>query len=142
MASLCEVLFEIKDKVLVKDFTNVLTLVNLGVATTKLRTSNKPWIIEVEHSSFESKTTMAVSLFNEALATSGDAKRFLFKNGVYYSHILNAQTGWLITEAPRSITVATEQCVQAGILATLSLLQGVNAELYLEEQNIKYWAVR
>lgn len=129
---------------LIKDLTNVPTLVNLGgdLATTKPRTSNKPWVIGVEHPGFESETNMIVSLFNGALATSGDAKRFLFKNGVRYNHILNAQTGWPITEAPRSITVASEQCVQAGILATLSLLQGANAESYLEDQYIKFWAVR
>ena len=129
---------------LIKALTNVPILVNLGgdLAATMPRVGNKPWVIGVEHPGFESKTNMVVSLFNGALATSGDAKRFIFKDGVRYSHILNAHTGFPITDAPRSITVASEQCVQAGILATLSLLQGVNAESYLEEQEIKYWAVR
>lgn len=129
---------------LIKDIIDAPVLVNLGgdLAATKPREGNKPWIIGVEHPGFENKTDMVVSLYQGALATSGNAKRFLLKDGVRYSHILNAKTGWSIQDAPRSITVASQQCVQAGMLATLSILQGKSAEAYLDEQNIKYWAVR
>lgn len=129
---------------LAKEITEHPILINLGgdLAATKPREANKPWVIGVEHPGFENKTNMVVSLYQGALATSGNAKRFLLKNGVRYSHILNAKTGWSIINAPRSITVASEQCVQAGILATLSLLQGKNAEAYLDDQDVKYWAVR
>ena len=40
------------------------------------------------------------------------------------------------------MTVVAPQCIQAGILATLSLLQGSNAEQFLTEQDIKFWARR
>ena len=59
-----------------------------------------------------------------------------------YSHILNAKTGWPIVLAPRSITVVAPQCIQAGILATLALMQGEQAESFLTEQEIKFWAIR
>ena len=85
---------------------------------------------------------MVVSLLKGALATSGDAKRFLFKDNVRYSHILNAKTGWPVVQAPRSITVVAPQCIQAGILATLALMQGPQAEDFLTEQEIKFWAIR
>ena len=85
---------------------------------------------------------MVVSLMQGALATSGDAKRFLLKDNIRYSHILNAKTGWPIVQAPRSITVVAPQCIQAGILATLALMQGEQAEHFLTEQNIKFWAIR
>ncbi|XPF95164.1 FAD:protein FMN transferase [Colwellia sp. RE-S-Sl-9] len=129
---------------LAKEITEYPILINLGgdLAATKPRENNKPWVIGVEHPGFENKTNMVVSLYQGALATSGNAKRFLLKDGVRYSHILNAKTGWSIINAPRSITVSSEQCVQAGILATLSLLQGENAEAYLDDQEVKYWAVR
>lgn len=129
---------------LAKEITEYPILINLGgdLAATKPREDKKPWVIGVEHPGFENKTNMVVSLYQGALATSGNAKRFLLKDGVRYSHILNAKTGWSIINAPRSITVSSEQCVQAGILATLSLLQGENAEAYLDDQEVKYWAVR
>lgn len=129
---------------LAKKQTDKPILINLGgdLASTSSRRNNKPWQVGVEHPGFESGKTMVVSLYKGALATSGDAKRYLLKDNVRYSHILNARTGWPITQAPRSMTVTAPQCIQAGILATLSLMQGKNAERYLEEQEVKFWAIR
>ncbi len=77
-----------------------------------------------------------------ALATSGDAKRFLLRNGKRYGHILNPKTGYPIENAPRSITVAGSTCVQAGTLSTLALLQGENAEKFLQNQQAIHWCLR
>ena len=41
-----------------------------------------------------------------------------------------------------SAAVKAPQCIQAGILATLSQMQGDNAEQFLSEQDIKHWAIR
>jgi len=129
---------------IVKALTEQPVLVNLGgdLATNSARKNNQPWQVGVEHPGFVEKKTMVVSLFKGALATSGDAKRYLLKNGHRYSHILNAKTGFPIENAPRSITVSAPQCIQAGILATLSQMQGHNAEQFLSEQDIKHWAFR
>lgn len=134
--------------ILAKQLTNSPVLVNLGgdLAVTCSRLNNKPWQVAIEHPDTDNNTTsladMIVSLKSGALATSGDARRFLINDGKRYSHILNAKTGWPINEAPRSITVVAPQCIQAGILATLALLQGNDAEQFLDEQEIKYWARR
>ena len=129
---------------LINALTKQPVLVNLGgdLATNAARKNGEPWQVGVEHPGFVDKKTMVVSLFKGALATSGDAKRFLLKNGKRYSHILNAKTGWPIDNAPRSITVSAPQCIQAGLLATLALMQGDNAEKFLSEQEIKHWAIR
>ena len=129
---------------LINALTDQPVLVNLGgdLATNAARKNGEPWQVGVEHPGFVDKKTMVVSLFKGALATSGDAKRFLLKNGKRYSHILNAKTGWPIHNAPRSITVSAPQCIQAGLLATLAQMQGDNAEQFLSEQEIKYWAIR
>ena len=134
--------------ILAKKLTNSPVLVNLGgdLAVTNSRLHNEPWQVAIEHpytNSDQNKLAdMVVSLNSGALATSGDARRFLINDGKRYSHILNAKTGWPINEAPRSITVVAPQCIQAGILATLALLQGAYAEKFLEEQEIKFWARR
>ncbi|MDX2368109.1 MAG: FAD:protein FMN transferase [Colwellia sp.] len=131
--------------ILAKQLTNSPILVNLGgdLAVTCSRLNNEPWQVAIEHPDEDNNLTdMIVSLKTGALATSGDARRFLLNEGKRYSHILNAKTGWPIKEAPRSITVVAPQCIQAGILATLALLQGTHAEEFLEEQEIKYWARR
>jgi thiamine biosynthesis lipoprotein len=123
--------------------TNQAVLVNLGgdLATTSVRKNGQPWQVGVEHPGFVDKRPMVVSLYKGALATSGDAKRFLLKDGHRYSHILNAKTGWPIDNAPRSITVSAPQCIQAGILATLAQMKGEDAEQFLSEQEIKHWAI-
>lgn len=135
---------------LAKQLTQSSVLVNLGgdLAVTSCRLNNEPWQVAIEHPDTNSdsydnaSTDMIVSLKTGALATSGDARRYLIKDGKRYSHILNAKTGWPINDAPRSITVVAPQCIQAGILATLGLLQGNHAEEFLTEQEIQYWARR
>ena len=58
-----------------------------------------------------------------------------------YGHILDPTTGWPIADAPRSITVAAGTCVQAGMIATLAMLQGAEAKTFLEVQQVKFWIV-
>lgn len=136
--------------ILAKQVTDKPVLVNLGgdLAITSSRFNNKTWQVAIEHPDIDSTlgedkpADMIVSLQSGALATSGDARRFIIKDGIRYGHILNAKTGWPIANAPRSITVVAPQCIQAGILATLALLQGNNAEQFLTEQDIKFWARR
>ena len=125
-------------------FTQLPLLINLGgdLAANKPPKTNVPWQVGIEHPGFIERKPMVVSLLKGALATSGDAKRFLFKDNIRYSHILNAKTGWPVIQAPRSITVVAPQCIQAGILATLALMQGEQAESFLTEQEIKFWAIR
>ncbi len=136
--------------ILARQITDKPILVNLGgdLAVTSARVNDEAWHVAIErpdfgdHQNDKTKQDMIVSLKRGALATSGDAKRFLVKNGKRYGHILNAKTGWPIDNAPRSITVVAPQCIQAGILATLSLLQGINAEQFLTTQDIKFWVRR
>lgn len=128
----------------VKEITDVPVLVNLGgdLCATSPRNNRQPWQVGIENPAVTGNSTMVVSLYQGALATSGDASRYLVKDGKRYSHVLNAKTGWPIEDAPRSMTVAAPQCSQAGLLATLSLLQGSNAEAFLTAQHVKFWPIR
>lgn len=80
-------------------------------------------------------------LMHGGIATSGDARRFLIKDGVRYSHIINPKTGWPTANAPRSVTVAASSCTEAGILATLSILQGADAKSFLQSQGVTHWCI-
>ena len=73
-----------------------------------------------------------------AMATSGDARRYAIRNGVRHGHVLNPLTGWPVRGAPRSVTVLADSCVQAGLLATLGLLHGVDAEAFLEGEGVTF----
>jgi thiamine biosynthesis lipoprotein len=85
---------------------------------------------------------MMIDLKSGALATSGDARRYLLRDGVRYSHILDPTTGWPVADAPRSVTVAADTCTQAGMLSTLAMLEGADAEKFLAAQDVRYWCRR
>ena len=137
---------------LAKQITKLPVLVNLGgdLAVTGPRLNGLPWQVAIESiegtklnndNNKDDKDTI-VALYQGALATSGDSKRFLVKDGRRYSHVLNALTGWPIEQAPKSITTLAPQCIQAGMLATLAMLQGEGAEQFLSEQEVTYWSRR
>ena len=69
-------------------------------------------------------------------------RRFLLRDGVRYSHILDPLTGWPVAQAPRAVTVVAPSCTQAGMMATLASLQGADAEAFLDAQGLRYWVQR
>uniref|UniRef100_A0A486XJ88 FAD:protein FMN transferase n=1 Tax=Rheinheimera sp. BAL341 TaxID=1708203 RepID=A0A486XJ88_9GAMM len=116
-------------------------VVNFGgdMRCNRPREDGSLWRIGIENPTLADQAISAVGLNQGALATSGDSRRFLLKNGVRYSHILNPKTGWPISNAPRSVTVAAPNCLLVGMLATTALLQGADAEAFLQAQGLKYW---
>jgi len=102
----------------------------------------EPWRVGIESVRDSAAAARRIELASGALATSGDARRYLLKDGRRYGHILDPTTGWPVVDAPRSITVAADTCTQAGMLATLALLQGRDAEAFLAAQGVQHWALR
>ncbi|MET0037273.1 MAG: FAD:protein FMN transferase, partial [Candidatus Thiodiazotropha lotti] len=80
-------------------------------------------------------------ILTKASTFQGEAstRRFLLHNGKRYGHLLNPKTGWPIDASLRSATVAAATCTEAGLLATLALLQGPEAEAFLQIQSVQYW---
>jgi thiamine biosynthesis lipoprotein len=129
---------------LLRDATQASCLVNFGgdIAITGPRQSGAPWIIGVENPDDSRRfngTGTAIRLRQGAVATSGDARRYLLKDGIRYCHVLNPRTGWAVTGAPHSVTVTANTCTEAGILSTLALLHGADAEQFLKQQGVAYW---
>jgi thiamine biosynthesis lipoprotein len=122
--------------------TRAAVLVNFGGDLRALgsRRDGRPWRVGVE-SPVAAVAALDLELAQGALATSGDARRFLLKDGVRYPHILNPRTGWPVLDAPRSVTVLADACTEAGLLATLAMLQGRGARGFLAEQGVGYWVL-
>ncbi len=119
-------------------------LVNYGgdIACLKPRRNNQPWVIGVDDPSHTGEASAgAISLYQGGLATSGDARRFLLKDGKRYSHILNPKTGYPVEGAPRSVSVIASTCIEAGMLSTFAMLQGSKAIGFLEAQDVKFWCI-
>jgi thiamine biosynthesis lipoprotein len=119
-------------------------LVNFGGDLLALgpQAGGAPWRVGVESVTAEATAAKYIELRIGALATSGDARRYLLKDGKRYGHVLDPTTGWPVVDAPRSVTVAAPTCTEAGMLATLALLQGGDAERFLAEQRAQFWALR
>jgi len=136
---------------LLRTRTALPMLLNFGgdLAVTGLRGGGTPWRVGIEQPSSagnmaaaEPRAAELLELSSGALATSGDARRYLLKDGVRYSHILDPRTGWPVVDAPRSVTVAAGTCVEAGMLSTLAMLQGRGAEALLAAQGVPHWVLR
>jgi FAD:protein FMN transferase len=118
-------------------------LVNFGG---DLRANSPPphglWQVGIERPDTVRDAALVLELRHGALATSGDSRRFLLKDGVRYGHVLDPCTGWPVQSSPRSVTVAASSCTEAGLVATLALLHGKDAEEFLREQMLRHWVLR
>ena len=125
---------------LARECSNSAVMVNFGgdLAVTGPPRNRKAWKIGIEDASVGA-SERSVDLRQGALATSGDARRYLVHDGTRYSHILDPMTGWPVPDAPSSITVAADTCTQAGMLSTLAMLHGKHAEAFLRDQGVLYW---
>lgn len=116
-------------------------LINLGgdIVATGPRQNNSTWEIGLQDPNQSgTKAIASVALNYGAVATSGDLNRFLIKNGIRYTHILNPKTGWPVKNAPRQVTVLADTCIDAGMLSTFAILQGEDAEAFLQAQEVEY----
>lgn len=118
-------------------------LVNFGgdLAVTGPPKMRKAWTVGIEGTKLDGADKL-IELKNGALATSGDTRRFVASRGIRYGHVIDPRTGWPVTEAASSITVAADTCTQAGMLATLAMLRGPGAEQFLDEEDAQYWCRR
>ena len=136
---------------LLQQQTDASLLINYGgdLVVTGARRNGTGWLVGVEDpqhavnvSHQKPETQTQYELLRGGIATSGDARRYLLKDGIRYSHILDPRTGWPVSDAPHSVTVVAGTCTEAGILSTLAMLHGAAAEEFLKQQAVTYWCVR
>ncbi len=124
--------------------TEASFVINFGgdLFVNKPRRNGKPWVIAVDDPSATGVQQVGqLAVTHGGIATSGDARRFLQYKGKRYSHILNPHTGYPVVNPPRSVTVLTDTCMEAGMLASFAMLQGPNARQFLEAQAVPFWIV-
>lgn len=117
-------------------------LVNLGgdIYVEQQELSYPPWRIGVERP--QECPAITLELHRGGVATSGSTHRFFCHQGRRFGHILNPKTGWPVEGAPQSITVVANSCTEAGLWSTLAMLQGMNAEAFLEKNSVQSWCYR
>jgi thiamine biosynthesis lipoprotein len=133
---------------LAAQLTTDAILVNFGgdLAVTGARRGDQPWRVGIESIAAAAAGTLRaarlVELSAGALATSGDTYRYVESNGRRLSHILDPRDGSPVRDAPRSVTVAAPTCTNAGMLTTLAMLRGPQAEAFLAAEGVRHWVQR
>ncbi len=119
--------------------TDAPMLVNFGgdLACSGPRRDGSPWQVGIEQPGTP-EAAAVLNLSAGALATSGDARRFVMHQGRRLGHVLDPRTGWPVEGAPRSVTVAANTCVEAGMLSTMALLRGPGAAAWLLQLGVPH----
>ncbi len=94
----------------------------------------EPWRIGIERPDAYSGVQRIVGLSDAGMATSGDYRNYFEKNGVRYSHILDAKTGRPVTHETTSATVLTENAMLADAWATAMLIVGRQRGMEIAEE--------
>lgn len=94
-----------------------------------------PWRIGIELPTPDKRSIYkAVNISNYAIATSGDYRNFIEKDGKRLSHILNPKTGYPVSHQTVSVSVITPSCTEADGLATALMVLGDEKGIKLAER--------
>lgn len=80
-----------------------------------------------ENSNTEIQEIVAIS--NIALTTSGNYRKFYYKDGKKYAHTINPHTGYPVVHNLLSATVAAPTCIMADAYATAFMVLGVDSAM-------------
>jgi thiamine biosynthesis lipoprotein len=111
-------------------------LVNAGgdVRVIGNKPDGNPWRIGVQHPRKTDGIAAKLALTKwDTMETSGDYQRFIMKDGVRYSHILNPRTGWQ-PQAVASVTMVNNSSTYGDILSKPIFVLGVEKGLELLKQ--------
>ena len=106
-------------------------LVDIGgeVLAKGTKPDGKKWTVGIEkpteNVNDERRLNAIVKLKDEALATSGNYRKFYEENGVRYSHSINPQTGFPVSHSLLSVSVKAANCCTADAFATAFMILGL-----------------
>lgn len=81
------------------------------------------------------KLQNTIAVTNKAVSTSGNYRKFYYKNGKKYAHIIDPRTGYPTTNNILSVTVIAPTCIVADAYATAFMVLGVDSALQLCKKN-------
>lgn len=111
-------------------------IVNLGGDIYALGTKpdGTPWRVGINNPEIGTNNSIArISVSDKSVLTSGDYERYFIENGVRYHHIIDPKTGMPADNGVVSVTIVSDTCMDADVLATSALILGVEEGLKLIE---------
>jgi len=97
------------------------------------RKNSGPWMVSVEHPRWPGKYLAQFFAGDIAVATTGDAKQYLIKDGKRYGHIIDPKSGWPAEDC-QSVTIATASASLADAYATAVYVMGFEKGMKWVEQ--------
>lgn len=107
-------------------------LVNIGgeIVAKGKSSVGKPWVVGIEIPDEDSLSlgthSARLQLNNAALATSGNYRRFYYKDGKRYAHTIDPHTGRPVEHNLLSATVVAPNCALADAYATAFMVMGLD----------------
>lgn len=87
------------------------------------------WKVGVEkpatHAFDERNLKIVLTLENEAIATSGNYRKYYEENGVRYAHTIDPKTGYPVNHSLLSASVLAKDCMTADAYATAFMVMGI-----------------
>lgn len=119
-------------------------LVDLGgdIVILGAQADGSAWSVGISDPGAPQHPVTRLAMRNGALATSGNYQRYMDVDGRRYCHLLDARTGWPLSDALAAVSVVADQCLIAGTAATVAMLQPADLALqWLEELGLPYLAI-
>jgi FAD:protein FMN transferase len=109
-------------------------VINLGgdIKVIGPRADGSPWRVGIRHPRQREGLLDTISLYQGALASSGDYERCIIVNGMRYGHVLNPKTGWPVRHLA-AVSVIGDFCVVAGSASTIAMLKESDGTAWLDD---------
>jgi len=87
----------------------------------------EPWKIGIDDPNRIGNMSAAVTLSNQAIATSGNYRNYYEVDGKKYAHTIDPKTGQQVTHSVLSVSVIADDCMTADGFATAFMVLGLEA---------------
>lgn len=130
------------DSIAARGYNDFLIEVGGELAARGLNSRNEPWKIGIDRPSetidTEDRFVALVQLQNQALATSGNYRKFWVDSvtGVKYVHSINPKTGRAVSSNLLSCTITAPRAMQADAWATACMIIGFERALELIQAEV------
>ena len=100
------------------------------------KTNNKPWLIAVENGEIgETRVAASIALQDQAIATSGNYRNYIMKNGKQVGHIFDGQTAKPSSNTAIVASVIADNCMLADALATTLMAMPITKAINFANDN-------
>ncbi|PCI85544.1 MAG: thiamine biosynthesis protein ApbE [Hyphomicrobiales bacterium] len=97
---------------------------------------DKPWVVGIEKPDNDGKQVEELVMISQfGMATSGDYRNYIEKDGKRFSHIIDPVTGKPVTHNLASVTIFSDTAMRADALATAMMVLGLESGLEIANKN-------